>query len=387
MKKIVFVSGIQIFPPESGGQLRSANFCRSLAKLGFSVEIYSFSGRKNDYLKSKKSSEEKISDNISEYTNRTPIWGAIQFLFYKANLPPLWLTWLTHFYIPYSLKKKIQNADSLLIDFPYLYPIADNSSAPLRVNTHNAEFELYADRKFLCSLIKKIEVESFNKAEIVFFCNDQDKDKFTDSFPQISTKARLLPNGVEPDDFIFNEKDRLSIRKKYNIGTDQRVYLFTGSHYLPNIRALEFLVNWAHQNAPFLIEEKIVVLVAGTVCETLYDSSYLKIVGKVPEIKPYFWASDFGLNPVLEGSGTNVKMIEFLAAKLPILTTSFGARGLKLVNQETCYYFEQSNFLSVLKISRHTDQSKINEMARKALSENQQSVDMTDALKNLSIKW
>jgi hypothetical protein len=80
MKKIILISGIQIFPPESGGQLRSANICRSLVKLGFQVEIYSFTGRKKDYKEFRSSSEEKIQENLVEFTNRNIFYGLIQFL-------------------------------------------------------------------------------------------------------------------------------------------------------------------------------------------------------------------------------------------------------------------------------------------------------------------
>lgn len=387
MKKILFISGIQIFPPESGGQLRSANICRALSGLGHVVQIYSFTGRKADYINRKKSSEEKINENLTEYVNRNPFLGALQFLFYKSNIPPLWLTWMTKFYIPFRLKKKIQHCDSLLLDFPYLHPITTTTAAPVRVNTHNAEFELYPGRNFLSTLVKKIEVESFKKAEVVFFCNAHDEKKFTDSLSMISTKARILPNGVELNDFIFNKNDRLYVRNKYNIANDQHVFLFTASRYLPNTEAFEFLVEWSHKNVQFLIEENIVILVVGTVCETLYDSPYLKIAGRVPQIKPYFWASDFGLNPLLEGSGTNVKMIEFLAAKLPILTTSFGARGLKLVNLDTCFYFERSDLASVLKKAASSDCFEKKRIAEKAFRENLENIDISRALKALSINW
>jgi glycosyltransferase involved in cell wall biosynthesis len=43
---------------------------------------------------------------------------------------------------------------------------------------------------------------------------------------------------------------------------------------------------------------------------------------------PYLQVADVALNLVESGSGMNVKMIEYLACGLPIITTPFGARGL-----------------------------------------------------------
>ena len=39
-------------------------------------------------------------------------------------------------------------------------------------------------------------------------------------------------------------------------------------------------------------------------------------------------AADVALNPVLHGSGTNLKVIEYLAAGVPVVSTAFGIRGL-----------------------------------------------------------
>ncbi len=39
-------------------------------------------------------------------------------------------------------------------------------------------------------------------------------------------------------------------------------------------------------------------------------------------------AADIAINPVFHGSGTNLKMFEYMAAGLPIVTTKFGARGI-----------------------------------------------------------
>ncbi|MAF81066.1 hypothetical protein CL628_03595 [bacterium] len=42
--------------------------------------------------------------------------------------------------------------------------------------------------------------------------------------------------------------------------------------------------------------------------------------------------ANFALNPISLGSGSNVKMFEYLASGLPTITTSFGARGLDLTD-------------------------------------------------------
>ena len=37
---------------------------------------------------------------------------------------------------------------------------------------------------------------------------------------------------------------------------------------------------------------------------------------------------DFALNPMISGSGTNLKMFDYMAAGIPVITTEFGTRGI-----------------------------------------------------------
>ena len=387
MKKIIFVSGIQIFPPESGGQLRSANLCLALVKLGYKVEIYSLTGRKSEYLAFKSSDENKISENLIEYVNRNPLWGAVQYAFYKLGLPPLWLTWLTKIYCPKILKYKLNEASSMVLDFPFLYPLGRLINHQLIVNTHNAEFELYSESPFLKSVVKKIEQAAFKKAKRVLFCNESDFQKFDDVSGDLKSKVAIVPNGIHLDKFRFDPQDRLRIRSSYKIADDETVFLFTGSKYIPNVKAFNQLTEWAQRNADHLVREKIVLLIAGTVSENFVNLPHLIVVGRVPEMLPYFWGADFGLNAITEGSGTNVKMIEYLAAKLPIVTTSFGARGTILVNNKTALFYDEQNLLSVLINAASMNKERRAEMALEALRDNEAIVDMSKAIKNLAIEW
>jgi glycosyltransferase involved in cell wall biosynthesis len=40
--------------------------------------------------------------------------------------------------------------------------------------------------------------------------------------------------------------------------------------------------------------------------------------------------ADVALNPMLSGSGTNLKMLDYMAAGVPVISTAIGARGLKV---------------------------------------------------------
>ena len=50
-------------------------------------------------------------------------------------------------------------------------------------------------------------------------------------------------------------------------------------------------------------------------------------VGFVQSLAPLLAAADVAVNPVESGSGSNVKLAEYVAAGVPVVTTSFGLRG------------------------------------------------------------
>lgn len=65
-----------------------------------------------------------------------------------------------------------------------------------------------------------------------------------------------------------------------------------------------------------------------------YVSKNVKIFGLISDEtkKTLLKASDAALNPLTYGSGTNLKMLDYMAAELPIITTPIGARGLDIIN-------------------------------------------------------
>ncbi len=55
------------------------------------------------------------------------------------------------------------------------------------------------------------------------------------------------------------------------------------------------------------------------------------LAADVPEIAPYLARAAVAVNPVVSGSGVNIKVVEYLDAALPLVSTSLATRGLPLV--------------------------------------------------------
>jgi glycosyltransferase involved in cell wall biosynthesis len=64
--------------------------------------------------------------------------------------------------------------------------------------------------------------------------------------------------------------------------------------------------------------------------------------------------ADYAINPIFSGAGINVKMLEYMAAGLPIISTAFGARGIDLAK---FFNFEnEEEFFTTIALLANNDQ-------------------------------
>src|SRR6185436_19636820 len=160
--------------------------------------------------------------------------------------------------------------------------------------------------------------------------------------------AVLVPNGIDPRRFDGIDARRAGVRRELGLPEDAKVVLFTGSKWGPNREAFEFLRAFATRHASLLAQQRIHLLAVGSMAAEAERRPGFTATGRVEAAEPYFAAADAAINPMLSGAGTNVKMCEFLALRLPILTTTFGARGFEIEDGRTGFVFEPAALAGAL---------------------------------------
>jgi len=323
MTKLLIVSGLQIHPPGSGGQLRSSGLAAALAQKGVDIAIYSLVGRKSDYLVSKPSGWVQVAPGLREFVDRTRWWAALQMLSYRLRLPPLWITLLLRLVRPKILRQLLDDCDWVAIDFPYLYPAAKNCGKPVLLNTHNVEAHVASGLSR--QLIARVEAAAAKRADLILCCSAEDQAHFD----KLAGPGRtmVVANGVDMQRFSALSGLRQAARADFKFSAETTVLLFAASHYGPNAEGMAFIKDFVTQHAELLRRRNLHFLVAGSVSKTAHHEPHLTISGPVAAIEPYFAAADWAINAVFRGSGTNVKMGEYMAADLPILSTEVGRRG------------------------------------------------------------
>jgi glycosyltransferase involved in cell wall biosynthesis len=111
----------------------------------------------------------------------------------------------------------------------------------------------------------------------------------------------------------------------------EAIAVFFGSWHPPNLDAAEAVL-WAAPSVP----EVLFVLGGrhGDAFEGRRLPANVVFTGVVPTPAKdaLLSAAHVALNPVRLGSGTNLKVIEYLAAGIPVASSSFGVRGLEVAH-------------------------------------------------------
>jgi glycosyltransferase involved in cell wall biosynthesis len=383
-RKILLLSGLQVFPAESGGQLRTGSLVGALAAKGFDVRLYSMVGRKKDYQAGVPSGTTEVAPGIQEYVDRGKFWAALQLIAYRRELPPFWITLVLRLYKPGRLRELLAWADAVIVDFPFLYPAVRGTAKPAILNTHNVEADLWK-KPWVKRWVARIERAAAAALRRVVCCSTGDQAFFAKLVGPEQTC--VVPNGIDMRRFDGIAAHRAALRASLGYRDADRVMLFAASSFGPNVEALEWLKGFVQEHKAMLETRNLHFLVAGSVSKTPYTLPRLTVVGMVPKIEPYFAAADLAFNGVFRGSGTNVKMGEFMAAGLPIITSDVGTRGFDVVDGEDVVVFTLATLAAVLGAATVLDdRSRLARMARSAFEKNKRGIDMRCCVEPLA-EW
>ncbi len=233
-----------------------------------------------------------------------------------------------------------KRGDVVVISHPWIYPLVrdvlDTTRQPLVYDAHNMEGLLKTDMlddgggpgTDIARGVVEIEHALCHAADLVLACSRDDADAFTRIYDVPPGKIRLAANGTFTNEITPASREvKAAARAALGVGTAP-VAFFLASHYGPNLEAGRFIVD---QLAPTLPD--VVFAVGGGVSDALRHGSSaanVHLTGPLSEADKRAWlaAADLAINPMFGGSGTNIKMLDFMAAGLPIVTTPTGARGI-----------------------------------------------------------
>lgn len=320
--KILVVTPYPVLPLTHGGRVRTFRLAAGLARSGADVSV----------LCPWSPGQPRRAHDREGVTIRPHLLPANALL----AVPDHWLhSAVAHSLQPYRLGpsrllKRGGPYDIVQFDF-CAYPRwmeRIRGDAALVYSAHNVESDLYgADegasriRRALARRLHDLERDTVLASDLVVTCTERDAARMR-SLYDAGASCVVIPNGFDPA-LVQPLPEREAAREALGIAPSERVLLFHGGAARHNLDAVRFLCDTVMPQ----LASGTRLLVAGRCAEAASEREDVTALGYVEDLRPHFAAADLALNPVSRGSGSNIKMAEYLAAGLTVVSTPVGARG------------------------------------------------------------
>lgn len=241
-----------------------------------------------------------------------------------------------------ATRAALRDADVIMVEQTFLMPLVERyrSRHQIVVNgSHNCEFDLkleqYASgdqaigQRYL-RIARDVEASSFAISDLDICVSEEDRIRLSTEYQVPASSLHVIPNCTDCSQLHPATAEERQ-RNKAKLGLDGRpVGIFLGSGYPPNVAALRMMAN-ALRN----FRRDFVLLVLGSIGDHVPQEEFRSLANCVflgyvsdAEKRALLATADVALHMITEGSGTNLKLFDYMAAGLPIITNPLGARGV-----------------------------------------------------------
>ena len=183
----------------------------------------------------------------------------------------------------------------------------------------NLKYKIY--NKLAFKRDKLIEIKALQNATHILACSQRDRQLMLQEVIGIGEKVTVIPNCVD-----FSEYENfLKIHKKETGKNEVFCVLFVGAFsYPPNIDALHTICNKIAPNSG----NNVQFIIIGKNPPDISKPKNVKFLGYVDDVKRYILESDICIAPLRYGSGTRLKILEYMAMGKPVISTAKGVEGI-----------------------------------------------------------
>lgn len=352
---LVQVAPYVTYPPRQGGDHRTHGLVKEFPEFGDTVERFCQGGSPAMYKSLDFRREVEIVENYREYRHLHPLHEILKapMLFGYPNV----FQGGTLKVASDGLGRMLDEADVALVREPWQTPyVLDrvDEDTPVVFSSHNVETERFGDihqpvfEDWYERRVDKLEQRSVEGADAVVCTSERDANVYRDKY-EPNGPILIAPNGTYEENIREHKpgsEHANQVRKRHGIAEDATVCLFMGSNYKPNVEAARETIEIARE----LCERppSVQFLIIGSVGNALDASSLpenVTVTGYVEDdFEAHFDASDVALNTMLSGGGTNIKLIDYFARSLPVVSTPFGVRGIDVTPGDELLLAEPENF-------------------------------------------
>lgn len=234
---------------------------------------------------------------------------------------------------------RVQAYDLIHVDEPYMIPYVESLAGLAKVMDH-MDVEVIKQRRHLLKDAKRFQPywwlrwlehfqwRSFEIESLAWFdahcaVSEHDAAYFTRHMPEVP--AYVIPNGVDITGVQFRPDP-----------SGEPTLLYVGSmDYLPNEDAVLWFSDRVWPSIKAAIPQACFVIVGRDPTpevRALANRPGIQVTGTVPDVSPYYRGAHALVVPLRIAGGTRLKILEAMAAGVPVLSTKVGAEGLNIVS-------------------------------------------------------
>ncbi|MGI0081585.1 MAG: glycosyltransferase family 4 protein, partial [Nitrososphaerales archaeon] len=208
------------------------------------------------------------------------------------------------------------------------------------LDEHNIEwllaYQLGLKARYNWRLLQRYEKMCWRNFDHTTVTSQKDKGTVVDGCGKSdSEKVSVVPNGVDCSIFTRNEVQREIMRNRYSIN-ERPTILFMGSFgYFPNVDAAQTIIKEIYPLVKKLVPN-ILFMFIGREAEELVTPTVKDffVPGLVNDVPSHINASDICIAPLRFGSGTRLKILEWMACGRAVIATEKAAEGLDVAHGE-----------------------------------------------------
>jgi glycosyltransferase involved in cell wall biosynthesis len=328
---LLVLSTFRVYPPQSGGQNRIYYLYKHLASmLHFPIYILTIAdaSRVPDGVTSW---TRQIAPNLHEtaipysFDAISPSLRASRYAFdvifgqIASQIPH------------YKATIKSLDPRAIILEQPYAIELVQDLSLPIIYDSHNVEYDLKRsllprEDEHLLGRVFELERQALFKSRLAAAVSWEDIARYKELYSYQKPMLHL-PNGVDLESIVYTSvSERRVLKKRY--GIDKKIALFMGSDHGPNVEGARAVLELAKKKKEYIF------LILGSVANAFGDTPVPKNVAFTGVLshaqkQRFLSMADVALNPITSGGGSNLKLLEYLAAGLPVVSTPFGARGFE----------------------------------------------------------
>lgn len=196
--------------------------------------------------------------------------------------------------------------------------------------------------------LRQAEEQAWRECRLCFAVSDPERDEIA-AYKDEPAKVVTAPNGVDPERFVYHPREKAG----------RQILFLGGMDYTPNLDAAGYFLD---EIFPRILQEEpeARLLLVGRELWRLGEKNLspgVECHESVLEVLSWFYQADLLVVPLRQGAGTRIKVLEAMAAGLPVVATAKGCEGIAALNGEHFMIADvpQDFSAAVLKVMREPE--------------------------------